>query len=99
MRATVHQSSADKNGSRGLYVYSVANTPAQVTYTRVEWSVLCNNGMCSDSHGKSPNIHLDGLDFEVEGNQGKDEALQDDASVGENYGPDVAKLALRSCTR
>ena len=32
------------------------------------------------SHGaKGPNPHLDGFDLEVEGNQGKDKALGDEA--------------------
>jgi len=48
--------------------------------------------------GNALNHHLDGLDLEVEGNQGKDKALHDGAQRL-NCGPDVVKLAFKSCTR
>ena len=48
--------------------------------------------------GEAPSSHLDGLDLKVEGDQGKDKALQDGAQRG-SCGPEVVKLAFRSCTR
>jgi len=49
-------------------------------------------------NGNAPNHHLDRLDLKVEGNQGKDEALHNGAQRM-NCGPDVVKLAFKSCTR
>jgi len=48
--------------------------------------------------GNALNHHLDRLDLKVEGNQGKDKALHDGAQRL-NCGPDVVKLAFKSCTR
>lgn len=47
---------------------------------------------------QSYSAHLDGFDFEVEGNQGKDEALQGDAQRG-NRGPGAKKNLPSSLVR
>ena len=85
----------DKNGIQGC-TFAISDYTRHRLHTRSSGSV-CYQNSCLRS--QSPGAHLDRLDFKVEGNQGKYEALRDDAQR-RNRGLDgEKKLAFKSWTR